>query len=189
MAGLSGRGGRDNPRMKFLARLGAPMCLAGGLAACAPALDWRDVRPAGTRLQLQFPCRPVAQQRTVVLAGAAVPMTLQACDADGHTFALALADVGDPARVSPALTELAAGAARNIGALARPGRTLELPGATPNAGNQRIALQGRRPDGRAAQVSAALFAHGTTVFQATVLAEVPAAEAVEIFLASLRLAP
>ena len=125
----------------------------------------------------------------VPLAGAVVTMTLQACDADGHTFALAVADVGDPTRVSPALMELAAGAARNVGAPARPGQALQLAGATPNDANQRFALEGRRPDGRPAQLVLAVFAHGTTVFQATVLAERLSSETAQTFLASLRLAP
>lgn len=172
--------------MSFPARRATLMSLCVALAGCAPALDWRDVRPAGSALQLQFPCKPASQQRAVPLAGAAVPLTLLACDADGLTFALAVADLGDPTRVEQALADLVAGAARNIGAKPVAGRPQQPQGATPNAGNRRLSLQGRRPDGRRAHVALLVFTHGTSVFQATVLGESPGDEAASIFFASLR---
>ncbi|MBL8305754.1 MAG: hypothetical protein JNM33_03590 [Rubrivivax sp.] len=172
--------------MSFPARCATLMSLCVTLAGCAPALDWRDVRPAGAALQLQFPCKPASQQRAVPLAGAVVPLTLLACDADGQTFALAVADLGDPARVEPALGELVAGAARNIGAPPASGRPQQPPGATPNAGNRRLSLQGRRPDGRPAHMALLVFTHGTAIFQATVLAETPGEGAADTFFASVR---
>lgn len=171
--------------MSFLARGGVWCLLFALLTACAPALDWRDVRPAGAALRLQFPCRPASQQRQVPLAGAPVALTLYACDADGQTFALALADLGDPARVGPALAELAAASARNLGAKAPAGRPQQPPGATPHAGNLRFAFEGRRPDGRPARTAVLVFTHGTSVFQATVLGETLAEDAVEAYFASL----
>src|SRR5205814_7745674 len=90
--------------------------LATLLAACAPALDWRDVRPEGSGLLLAMPCRSRPQVRTVTLVGRPVPMTLQACSAADLTWGIAFADVGDPARVAPALDAMHAAAAQNLGA-------------------------------------------------------------------------
>lgn len=174
--------------MSPLLRTLVPMAGLAGLAACAPALDWRDVRPEGSTLQLQFPCRPTTQRRDVPLAGQRVNLALHACAAGGQTWGLATADVGDPARVGPALAELAASAAGNLGGTAGPVQALKVPGATPNPASKRLRLQGRLPDGRAVQMQVAVFARGTQVFQATVLSETLSDEAADTFFDSLRLA-
>jgi len=171
----------------FRWRLPAGVWAAATLTACAPALDWRDTRPEGSALQLQFPCKPSMQRRDVPLSGARVNLALYACAAGEQTWGLAVADVGDPARVGPALAELAASAAANLGAAVGPGQALSVPGSTPNPASARYLLQGRLPDGRAVQMQVAVFAHGTQVFQATVLGEAVPDEAAQPFLASLRL--
>ncbi len=165
------------------------LALAMPLAACAPALDWREVRPAGTQLHLLFPCKPTSQQRTLNLAAAPVVLTLQACQAGGLTWALSHADVNDPARVAPALTELRTAAQSKMG---QPGATwapLTTPGATPNAqsGLARLSMAG--PDPQAMQMHVAVFAHGTRVFQAAVLGPKVPTEAADSFFASLRVQP
>jgi hypothetical protein len=162
-----------------------PACGLLVLAACSPALDWRELRPEGSGVVLLLPCKPNLQQRKLMLAGTAVTLTLAACSAAGATWALAYADVGEPARVATALDELRRSAATNIGA--EPGGALPaaVPGATPNAGNLRFSLSGRLPDGLAVKEQVVIFARGTAVFQATVVGETLAAEAVETFLSSL----
>ena len=175
--------------MSFAAGRGA--CIAAFtlvLAACAPALDWRDVRAVGSSLQMQFPCRPQLQERTVRLAGASVRLALQACSAGGQTWGLGLADVGDPARVEAALTELRAAAAANLGTQAAALRPLAVPGATPHAGAGRMGLDGRGPDGAPLRMELAVFAHGTQVFQASVLGAAVPAEAAQAYFSSLRFA-
>jgi hypothetical protein len=156
------------------------------LCACAPALDWRDVRPADSGLSLQFPCRPTAQQRRVALAGVPVRLALHACSVGGQTWGLGWADVADPAQVAPALQALRASAAANIGA--RDGQVLPLrvPGATPSDAAARLRLAGRLPDGAAVQMELAVFAIGTHVFQASVVGTALGDEAAENFFASLR---
>lgn len=174
--------------MTSLARCGSCIVSAGVLAACAPALDWRDIRPADSGVQLQFPCKPSSQQRRVPLAGAPVQLVLYACAAGDQTWGLGYADVGDPARVGPALAELAAAAAANLNAA--PGKTtpLQPPGATPHAASLRSRLQGRMPDGKTVQMDVAVFTHGTRVFQASVLGERLSDEAVDSFIGSVRFA-
>jgi len=165
----------------------AGLAACAGLLGCAPALDWRDVRPEGSALQLQFPCRPTTQRRDVPLAGARVNLALHACAAGGQTWGLAVADAVDPGRVGPALAELADAARRNLGASAGQPLALKVPGATPNDASIRLRLQGRLPDGGAAQMQLAVFARGTQVFQATVLGPTVPDAAAETFFASLRL--
>lgn len=161
------------------------MTLAAALTGCSPALDWRDVRVDSAGLQLQFPCKPARQQRTLPLAGSPVVLTLLVCSADGQTFGLAHADVADPARVETALRELGAAAARNIGGTASRRVPFVLSGTTPNPASQRVRLAGRLPEGQAAQMELALFAIGTQVFQASALGEKLRDDAVEIFIGEI----
>lgn len=160
------------------------------LLACAPALDWREVRPAGGGIVLLMPCKPDSHARQVKLGPDVVRLELHACTAAGTTWALAFGDVGDPARVGPALMELQASAARNLAAPAEP---LQLPlkaeGATPNPASRRVQLQGQMPDGRAVTEQVAVFAKGMRVYQAVALGAALDAEAVDGFFDSLRLVP
>jgi hypothetical protein len=168
-------------------------CLSGmaGLLmlACAPALDWREVRPADSGVTLLFPCKPDGHARQVQLGPDSVRLQLHACTAAGTTWALAFADIGDPARVGPALLELRSAAARNLGASQPQVLTLEVEGATPNAASQRLQFQGRMPDGRAVTEQVAVFAKGTRVFQAIALGDKLDAEAADSFFGSLRVGP
>lgn len=159
------------------------------MLACAPALDWRETRPAGSGLSVLFPCKPASHGRRVSLGSDAVRLELHACTAAGTTWAVAFADMQDPARVGPALTELLTAAANNLSAAAPRVLALKVEGATPNPASRRVQFQGRMPDGRAVAEQVAVFAKGTRVFQATALGEKLDPEAAESFFGSLRLAP
>lgn len=167
----------------------AVLTSAAVLAACSAAHDWRQVRPEGDGLELLFPCKPDRVTRQVALAGAPVAMAMHACSAGGQTWAVAVAPLGDPARVTPALEELRRSAAANLGAGDGEAMALAVPGATPNPASRRERLQGRRPDGQPAVEQLAVFARGTTVYQATALGATLPAEAAETFFSSLRFGP
>ena len=171
------------------ARVGCACVAAVMLSACAPALDWRDVRPDGSGLTLLMPCKPVAQHRRLPLAGVPVGLSLHACSPEGQTWALAFADVEDPTRVGAALAELRRSAAANVAAGAVVPLRLQVPGATPQPASERVGLEGHLPDGRPVQAQLAVFAQGTRVFQATALGERLQPEAAETFFASLRFQP
>lgn len=162
--------------------------LGAALQACTPALDWREVHPEGTTATLLFPCKPKSQSREAMLAGVPTRMTLLACDAQGLTFALAHADVGDPARVAPALATLAAALAANLEAQESRSAPLQVPGMTPNANAVRVWLGGHLPDATPVREQAALFARGTRVYQAAVLGARPEAAA-DVFIDGLRVGP
>jgi hypothetical protein len=157
------------------------------LGACSPALDWREVRAEAGALAL-FPCKPVKETRSVLLTGVKTAMTMRACQADGVTYALASAEVGDPARIAPALAELKSSLAGNIGGTAPAARPLALPGMTPSPEAQRVDSQGALPDGAPVRQSSAFFARGTWVFQAIVMGPKPPADAVETFFEGLKFA-
>lgn len=171
-------------------RVGALVAAALALAACTPALDWRDWRPAGSGLMLTLPCKPTPQARTVQLAGQSVRLALHACSAGGQTWALAYADMVDPRLLGPALAELRDSAAANVAASAlQPLAPLVVAGATPHPESGRWALQGNLPDGQPIREELAVFARGTVVFQATVLGETLSPEGVATFFESLRAQP
>lgn len=140
-----------------------------GLMACSPALDWRQVRPDGWGLQAAMPCRPDQMQRQVALAGAPVALSLLVCSTDGHSFALASADLVDPARVAPALQALLQAAQVNVQGQVLAEQPAAVPGMTPHPAALRRQLSGQMPDGRAVREQVLVFAKGLRVFQATVM--------------------
>jgi hypothetical protein len=158
------------------------------MTACAPTLDWRDVRPDGAGLSALFPCKPTGAARRLALAGTAVEMTLYACSAGDVTYAVGFADVGQPLLVEPALAELSAAAARNIGATVPTAvAPLRIAGMTPNPRAGCQSLFGQLGDGRRVEVQVALFVRGTRVFQATIVGPRLDAVAIETFFGSLQL--
>ncbi len=159
------------------------------LAACAPALDWREWRPEGSGLAALMPCKPDNQTREVRLADMPLRLTLHACNAGGVTWALAFADVGDPAKVGAALEDLRTSALRNLQAAESTPLPLKVDGATPNAASQRLQFSGRMPDGRPVTEQTALFAKGTRVFQAVALGPTLDPEGMATFFDNLRFLP
>ena len=166
--------------------LAAPLLAAAGLTACTPTFDWRELRPADSGAVAMFPCRPASHAREVLLAGHRVRLTMHACSAGDSTWAQAWADLEDPARIGPALEELRAAAAANLAAGAGRALPLQVEGTTPSPAMQRVAFEGRLPDGKAAQEQVALFAKGLRVYQATALGAKLQAEAAETFFGGLK---
>jgi hypothetical protein len=169
----------------------APLMLS--LAACSPALDWRDSQPEGFGLSLSLPCRAAVAQRTLDLAGAPVALTLHACSADGATFAIASASVAEPAQVAAALKQLAAAAVANVQGEIGSQAAAQVAGMTPQPAALRLRINGHLRDGSAVEVSTVVFAHGLRVFQASVVAPGSSGggsdDARATFLDSLRVRP
>jgi hypothetical protein len=142
-------------------------------------------------LKLLMPCKPSVQERALTLAATPVRMTLWSCSADSQTWSLAFADLSDPHQLGAALQELVRTAALNVNASAPQTLTLPLtvPGATPHAHSQRLQWLGQLPGGQATWMQVAVFAHGTWVFQATVLGPRPPQDAAQTFMESIRFAP
>lgn len=142
------------------------------LAACQPALNWREVRPAGSGAVALFPCKPEVEQR-----GA---MGLAHCEAAGSRFALSWADTPDASQAGAALKAMAQALATKLGQPLPPVQPLQVPGMTPlpEAGQYRLA--GAR---------LAVFAHGGRVYQALLTAAKDDTAAWEAFAAGVHVGP
>jgi hypothetical protein len=166
------------------------ICLGLALAACTPALNWREVRPEGSSVRGMFPCKPASHARRVAIAGQTEEMSMWACSADETVYALSFADVKDLARVGAALDELGRAAQSNLqsqgDAASQPA---SVAGMTPHPQSAQWRLSGRLPDGRAVQERVLLFSHGTQVYQATMLGARLDAEAQETFFGAVRVGP
>ncbi len=160
-------GRRPGPRRA--GALAALLLAAAGLGACSPALDWRQLRPEGWGLALSIPCRPASHERQVPLAGVPVALMLMACSAEGHTFAVASADLVDPARVGPALLALGQAARANVQGQIEDEKAATVSGMTPHPAARRWRLRGQLPDGQPVVEEVLVFAHGTRVFQVTLI--------------------
>lgn len=172
-----------------MTRMALAVVLAAVSAGCAPDLNWREWRTDETTLMQLFPCKPVRQQRRVVVAGRELQLVLQVCDAGEVTWAQAHADVGDPAAVGPVLEALVDAAHGNVHAVRQPVVPQNVPGSSPQAAAGRYRIQGKAPDGRAVDEALLLFARGTTVVQVTALGSHLPADAVDTFVGSLRAGP
>ncbi|MDO8719061.1 MAG: hypothetical protein Q7K20_08800 [Polaromonas sp.] len=174
---------------RLLTLLPAGLATLLALAACSPALNWREVRPDNTRLSLLLPCKPDKAEKIVPLGGQPATLRMWGCDAAGVTFAVAVADLGDPARAAPVLAQwqnltLAHMKAGPVGA--GTSQPLKLPGAADLPAPVRVVAQGRRADGSPVQGQAAYFAQGAQVFQAVIYATEITPEAAETFFSSFK---
>ena len=162
---------------------------SAGLTACAPSLDWREVRVGAAESVALFPCKPAAHARELPLAGQQVKLTLHACQAGDATWGLAWADVGDPARVADALQALQEGVRANLSGARAQARPHSVKGQTPHPSSGRWSLEGRFPDGKPVTGQVAVFSRGTFVFQATALGVVEGSEAADTYFGALRFGP
>jgi hypothetical protein len=185
---LSARGRRW--RIGIIDAFGWPvLALLAALAACSPALDWREVRAEGSDVTMLFPCRPEKHERTVRIAGADLRMRMHSCDAAGSTFSLAFVDAGEPTGVEPLLAALKAGAVANIGATPVQQQPFAPPGATPNPASALLRAEGRLPDGRRVTEHAAFFVRGLRLHQATAIGETLPEDAIQTFFGAIKLTP
>lgn len=159
------------------------------LAACSPSLDWRQVRPEGWGLVAAWPCRPSTQVRQVTLAGSAVAMSLMVCSAGPHSFAIASADMADPARVGPALAALGEAARINVQGVVESERAAAVTGMTPQPAARWWQLRGQLADGQPVREQVLVFAHGMRVFQATLVGPVAAESLGKTFFDAIELPP
>jgi hypothetical protein len=149
------------------------------LSACAPRLDWREVRPAGAGLLALFPCKPEVESRSQPVA-----MGLAVCEAAGQRFSVSWADVAEPAQVAPALQQMREALAAKLAARPSAAQALQVPGMTPNPQAQQQVLEGGAQGARVA-----VFARGLRVYQATLLGAQAEAGAWDTFSVGLRLEP
>lgn len=169
-----------------VALLAAPLALG----ACNPTFNWRDWPVQGTPLRATLPCKPESATRPVPLAGSPVELHMHSCEAGGLRFALAWADVGQPAQVPVALATWRAASLQTLRVrVASPDDpALEWPVKVAGAPQARgVQADGTDPQGQAVRSRAAYFANGTQVFQAAVYGARLDEAALEAFFGGLSL--
>ena len=166
----------------------AALSAAAALVACSPALDWRDVRPAGSGLVMLFPCRPEQAERVVAVAAASVSMRLASCAAASATFSLAVLDAGAPERAQALLDALQKQTVANVGGIAMQLPVPRTASAPLLGGALHLRIEGKLPDGRPVIEEALFFSRGARVYQATMLgtAQRAGSEPGETFFGSIR---
>jgi hypothetical protein len=80
------------------------LCGAGvlGLAACSPALNWREVRFDDNPVRVMLPCKPDRAERTVTLGEAGATLRMMGCEAQGWSFTWSRLDLPSPGQASTA---------------------------------------------------------------------------------------
>ena len=165
-------------------QLAALVSACSVLAGCSPALDWREVLAPAGGLQGLFPCKPTMQTRSAPLpdpAASSLSVTLQACEADGSTFALLSAQVPEGVSPSTVLQSMTDGLGARYGSAPQAVTPAVVSGMTASPQSQRMRFSAARPDGTAIVTEALFFSRGSVVYQATLTGPRPSAEAADTY--------
>lgn len=155
------------------------------LQACSPSLNWRKVRPETASLSLLLPCKPDRAQRDVPLGGRPTPLSMLGCEAEGATFALAVADIGDASEAAAVLSQWQSLTLAHMQAGTSSLSAIKVQGAAVSPPPVRVVAQGRQADGSPVQGQAVYFVRGSQLFQAVIYAPRISAEAADTFFGSL----
>ena len=172
----------DNAGMTPLKMLPCAVLLVSTalLGACAPALDWREVRPEGSGAELLFPCKPEQLHRPATAQAPA--MGLAVCRAAELSFSLSWSEMPRPDMPGPALQAMGEGLRQRLQAPEAGWQGLQLRGMTPRpeSGQQRLL-------GPQQQARQALFSRGLKVYQLVMVGGRDNEAAWQNFLGSVRL--
>ncbi|QTD47503.1 hypothetical protein J1M35_19825 [Ottowia testudinis] len=164
----------------------------GGLLACTPALNWREVGLAPHSALALLPCKPDRTTRSVPLGGEPTELTVAGSEAGGATFALMAATLPAGRAPGPVLAGWQQATLAHMQAGGAPARQpFTPPGATPLPEALRVQAEGRRADGRAVSADAVWAARilpsgATELLHAVVYAERPQPEAAQAFFDGIR---
>jgi len=67
------------------------LCFVLLLAACSPKYDWREMPAANGAIRVQFPARPLVEQREVQINGVDLTLQFQIATVDASVFAVGTA--------------------------------------------------------------------------------------------------
>ena len=161
--------------------------LAVLMSACSPALNWRDVRPAGTSLVGLLPCKPELGTRAVSLGNKVVTISMMACDANGATFTMAHVPMQDASEATALLTQWRVATISTMRGQTLDSSPFALKGSSVQPAAVQVDATGVRPDGRPVHLQAVWFAGAGQVFQVAMYADRRQPEMAEAFFAGLRL--
>jgi hypothetical protein len=183
------------------------LALGIALAACSPALDWRESRQSELAFTVSLPGKPLVAAREIAFEGAVLPMTMVSAGRDGTLFAVGVARlppaaVADPAAVQQTTGRFAESLRRNVHGIESPtGSPLAVPtfaggfaaGRTLRSDVAFSARGGAASGGksRAVHLYARLVVADDRLYQVVALgsAEQLTAQALETFFQSFRLLP
>ena len=159
------------------------------LAACSPALNWREVALKDTAVTALMPCKPDASSRKINLAGQDVEMFMQSCEADGATFAVAHVSVSGVDQVPDALAHWQKATWAHVAVMSpTPNPIPALLQVSGLAGPQTWWLgKGQRSNGETVEVSAVWVVQGRRLVQAAIYAPVSQSRWREPFFDGLKL--
>lgn len=163
-----------------------PAALA--LAACSPALNWRQAPLGG--LSFSLPCKPDKAQRTVTLGGRDVALEMQGCEAQGALFAISRARVGDATAIPEVIQGWRASALAAMRADPAAVTVLAAPshvGVSGLASAAWFSAVGLRPQGGKVQAQLAWLVLGGDVYHLAVYADVLGADMTEPFFTDITL--
>jgi len=160
------------------------LACAGGLLACSPTFNWREVRLEPLRTML--PCKPDEAQRTVRLGAREVRMGMVGCEAGGSLFAVSHVQVPDAGQADVLLTDWQAASLQALqaskvveqAAVPGPGRSMPV---------RVLDASGVAADGTALQARLAWWRSGGDVFQIAVYAKAVTPEMTETLFSETRL--
>ncbi len=181
----------SRPALRLPAGALLALICASLAAACSPAYNWRTVTDPGEGYTIELPAKPTTDERSVDIAGAALPMHVRAAHTQGAVFAIAAIDLPrDDAPLREAVADaLRSALARNVGA-SPVEHTVQVPldggAAVPGAELIVTGKAGQSRDERT--IHAWIVGRGRHVYQAAIVSEhAPPQEQVEQFFGSLKL--
>ena len=84
------------------------------LAACTPALDWREIHGSAAPFAVLLPAKPATMARKIDLGGTPLMMTMTAAEVDGVTFAVGSVELPDAAKAQLAVKAMKTALISNI---------------------------------------------------------------------------
>lgn len=172
--------------MRYTSRALA-LLIALPLAACNPALNWREVRFDNAPLVALLPCKPDKGVRPLQLQDRQVELAMQGCEASGSLFTVGVAQLASPDDAGSLLGPWKAALLANAGAKTSTDQPFRLPGTTPWPGAVRASFSGQRADGTPVVGQVALFVREAQLYQVAVFSDKPQMEAANTFFAGLKL--
>jgi hypothetical protein len=163
--------------------LTAALAAAVALAACSPALNWRQVPLE--RISAFLPCKPDRAQRTLRLGERDVTLSMAGCEAAGALFAVSHIPLADTTATAGLVQDWRAAMLANIRATAVVESPLTVPPGFTAA--SRIAVQGQRPDGSPVQGQLVWLVSGSDVFHFAVYGERLTPELVDTFFSDTKI--
>lgn len=172
--------------MTGLRTLGAGL-LCAALVACAPDLNWREVRTDDAHCSILLPAKPATHARSVNLDGLKVEMQMTGAAVDDLSFTVASARIPDAAQRVPALAAMQVAMLRNIGAASHDEKRVTLKGGV--EATEVVASGQNARDGKKLLMHARFAIYGDRVYQAVALGpqDKLSPEAADTFLGSLSL--